>query len=291
MGVRTLLRRSALAAGGLAGAFFTYAGGIERRWLDVSHHRVPMAGLPPEWNGVRVVQLTDFHLAIAGAPTPMLADAVAQAITLKPDMIALTGDYFHDGIPRPLDLLAPLAQAAPTIAVLGNHDYLQRRLGADLLVKELTRQGIAVLRNDLTAFVHHGVAGIIVGLDDDVRGPGADVAGMVARMQGQSPSIVLMHEPDVIDRFPDHWASLALAGHTHGAQVRLSPFRTVDWIDWPITEMQSSYPRGWFNVRGNRLYVSRGLGVSRLPLRFCARPELACFTLACAEASEPPTTP
>jgi len=44
--------------------------------------------------------------------------------------------------------------------------------------------------------------------------------------------------------------------------------------------MQSSYPRGWFRVRGNRLYVSHGLGVTRWPLRFCARPELVCFTLA-----------
>jgi predicted MPP superfamily phosphohydrolase len=279
MGTATALRRGALALGGLGAAFLAYAGGIERRWLMVTHHHVPMLDLPPEWDGVRIVQLTDLHLGIPGAPYGMLERAVAATLALGPDLIVLTGDYSHDGTPRPLDLLAPLARAAPTMAVLGNHDYLQRKIGADLIVKELTRQGITVLRNDLTAFVHDGVAGVVVGFEDDEKGPGADVKGIVARMQGRSPSVVLVHEPDVIDRFPDHWSPLTLAGHTHGAQIRLSPIRSVDWIEWPITEMQSEYPRGWFRVRGNRLYVSHGLGVSRWPLRFCARPELAVFSL------------
>jgi uncharacterized protein len=283
-GLGTILRRGAFALGGLGAAFIGYAGGIERRWLIVTHHQVPMLALPPEWEGVRIVQLTDLHLGIAGAPVPMLAQSVAVTVALKPDLIVLTGDYSHDGRPRPLDLLAPLAKTAPTIAVLGNHDYLQRKIGADLIVKELERQGVTVLRNDLTAFVHDGVAGVVVGFEDDLAGPGADVKGIVARMQGKSPSIVLVHEPDVIDRFPDRWSPLTLSGHTHGAQVRLSPFRTVDWIDWPVTEMQSEYPRGWFRVRGNRLYVSHGLGVSRWPIRFCARPELACFTLTRLES-------
>lgn len=282
----------ALALGGLGAAFVAYAGGIERRWLDVTHYTVVMPGMPPEWEGVRVVHLTDLHLGIGGAPYPMLDRAVRAAIDLKPDLICLTGDYFHRGIPDSLAFLAPLAKAAPVIAVLGNHDYMQRRIGATMVAQELARQGITVLRNDMTAFVHGGVAGVVVGFEDDVRGPGADVDGIVRRMAGRRPSIALVHEPDVIARFPDHWASLTLAGHTHGAQVRLSPIRTVDWTSWPITEMQSDYPRGWFCVRGNRLYVSRGLGVSRWPLRFAARPELPCFTLTTGardHCATPPT--
>jgi predicted MPP superfamily phosphohydrolase len=282
MHLSTALRRGALALGtlGTLGAgFLTYAVGIERRWLDVTHHTVVMGGLPPEWEGVRVVHLTDFHIGSRGAPYGLLRHAVEAAVSLQPDLVALTGDYFHRGTPGSLDLLAPLVKAAPVFAVLGNHDYLQRTIGAELIAKELARQGVTVLRNDLTAFVHDGVAGVVVGFDDDVRGPGADVGGIVRRMRGKGPSLVLVHEPDVVERFPDRWASLTLAGHTHGAQVRLSPIRTVDWTNLPITEMQSRYPRGWFRVRGNRLYVNRGLGVSRWPLRFAARPEVACFTL------------
>ncbi len=280
MGRGTILRRGALAIGGLGAAFLAYAGGIERRWLEITAHRVEMADISPEWDGMRIVQLSDFHLGMAAAPNTMLERAIAATVAMKPDLIVLTGDYSNDGTPRPLDLLAPLARTAPTIGILGNHDYLQRTIGADLIVKELEKQGVAVLRNDVTAFVHNGVAGIVVGFEDDLEGPGAGVKGMVERMQGNSPSLVLVHEPDVIDRFPDRWAGLTLSGHTHSAQIRLSPIRRYDWVDWPISEMQSAYPRGWFQVRGNRLYVSHGLGVSTVPLRFCARPEIACFTLA-----------
>ncbi|MCA1723430.1 MAG: metallophosphoesterase family protein [Thermomicrobia bacterium] len=258
MRIGTILRRGALAIGGLGAAFLGYAGGIERRWLEVTVHRVEMADIPPEWDGVRIVQLSDFHLGFA-TPYAMLARAIAETVAMQPDLIVLTGDYANDGRPLPLDLLAPLAKAAPTIAILGNHDYLQRTIGADLIAKELEKH---------------------------LEGPGADVKGIVARMQGKSPSLVLVHEPDVIDRFPDRWAGLTLSGHTHSAQIRLSPIRRYDWVDWPISEMQSAYPRGWFNVRGNRLYVSHGLGVSTVPLRFCARPELSCFTLTRKGLSE-----
>ncbi len=282
-GAGTLLRRSALTIGGLGAAFVAYAGVIERRWLSITEHQVPMADLPPEWDGVRIIQLTDFHLGMAGAPDTMIAQAIAETVARRPDLIVLTGDYAHDGRPRPLDLLAPLAKTAPTLAVLGNHDYRQRTIGADVIVRALERQGITVLRNDLTAFVHHGVAGIVVGFEDDRRGPGADVKGIVARMQGKGPSLVLVHEPDVIERFPDRWAGLTLAGHTHGAQIRLSPVHAVRRAVWPDTEISSDYPYGWFRVRGNRLYVCNGLGISRLPLRFAARPELACFTLVSSQ--------
>src|SRR5438270_4966482 len=109
MNISTALRRGILAVGTLSAAFLAYAGGIERRWLDVTHHTVVMGGLPPEWEGVRIAHLTDFQLGSRGAPYGLLHHAVAAAVELKPDLIALTGDYFHRGRPGSLDYLAPLA--------------------------------------------------------------------------------------------------------------------------------------------------------------------------------------
>ena len=272
------LRSGALALGGFAAAFLAYAGGIERSWLVLTRHTVVVAGLPHAWDGLCIAQLSDLHLGSSGAPYRMFQRAVATTVALRPDLIVLTGDYSDDGQPRSFDLLAPLARAAPTLAVLGNHDYFQQSTGANAIAGGLEAQGITVLRNAMTTFIYNGVAGSVAGFDDDRSGPGADVAGIVAQMRG-SPRIVLVHEPDVVDRFPPHWAHLALAGHTHGAQVRLSPVRTMDWIRWTRGDKHSRYPRGWFTINGNLLYVNRGLGVAGHPVRFAARPELACFTL------------
>jgi predicted MPP superfamily phosphohydrolase len=261
----------------VGGALLAYACGVERRWLSVTHHTVAVAHLPPAWDCLRVVHVSDLHLGAPGTPYGMLRRAVAVIARLRPHLIALTGDYSDDGEPRPMDVLAPLPAIAPTVAVLGNHDYFAG--AGDAIAAALAARGITVLRNAALRFEHRGVCGLIAGLDDDLAGPGADVAGLVRRLAPTMPVLALIHAPDLVERFPARWAGLTLAGHTHGAQVRLSPFRQVDWIRWALDQKRSRYPRGWFEVNGNPLYVSRGLGVAGLPIRFAARPELACITL------------
>src|SRR5260370_40251050 len=103
----------------LAGA---YAFGIEPRWLDLARHtvHVPRLGRP-----IRLVHLSDLH-ASAAVSQRMIADAVALAVSVRPDVICLTGDYIsHRDVPDATEYartLRPLTEAAPTFAVLGNHD-------------------------------------------------------------------------------------------------------------------------------------------------------------------------
>jgi predicted MPP superfamily phosphohydrolase len=166
----------------------------------------------------------------------------------------------------------------PTFAILGNHDYFRGVANANRIAATLTTCGITMLRNVLVEFVHNGVTGVIAGFEQG-GDTGVAVEDMLRQMDERYAQIALVHEPDVIERFPEGSAGLTLAGHTHGAQVRLSPLQGIDWIRWSPTECRSRYPRGWFTVRGNRLYVSRGLGVTGLPLRIAARPELGSFVL------------
>lgn len=281
-GLRRVAPRAAVGVAGavaLASLAYAYARNIERHWLDVTEHEVLVPRLPPAWEGARVVQLTDLHLGTKLVPHDMLRRAVATTVAARPDLIVLTGDYSDDGHPQPLDILAPLAQTAPTFAVLGNHDFFCSPAAAQTVARDLEALGIRVLRNDAADVTLHGATGLIAGFDDDRRGRGADLGVMLARVRGAQPIICLTHEPDVIDRFPVNWAGLTLAGHTHGAQVSLSPIRSLEWIRFANETWHTRYPRGWYTVNGNQLYVNRGLGVTGLPIRFGARPELAIFTL------------
>lgn len=278
-GALDIMRVGTLACGGLALALAGYGGSVERRWLSVTHHQVTLANLPPAWDGLRLVQLSDLHLGARGTPTPMLLRTIDTAMALRPDLVLLTGDYSDDGRPRDLGLLRPLAAVAPTFAVLGNHDYYRGEASANRITLLLERHGITVLRNAIAPFVHNGVAGTIAGFDQSDGRARFAVARLLTQLAERRPQIAVVHEPDIVDRFPARSVGLTLAGHTHGAQVRLSPLRGVDWIRWSPTDNWSRYPRGWFTVSGNRLYVSRGLGVSWLPVRFAARPELVCMTL------------
>jgi predicted MPP superfamily phosphohydrolase len=273
------LRGGILAIIALGIALVAYAGGVERRWLAITHHWVSAVRLRPEWEGMRLVHLSDFHIGSPGAPYQTLCQAVAAAIELRPDMILLTGDFSDDGRPRALDILAPLARVAPTFAILGNHDYFKGTVGADAITRLLEAQGITVLRNALATIAYNGVPGTIAGFDATNHRSDADVSMVIARAASDHPHIALVHAPDMIEHFPSRWAGLTLAGHTHGAQIRLSPVRTFDWTNLIDGDKYTRYPRGWYTVNGNILYVNRGLGVAALPLRFAARPEVACITL------------
>jgi predicted MPP superfamily phosphohydrolase len=276
------LMRGPFACGGLILALLGYGVGGERRWLAVTCQQVNMPTLPPAWDGLRLVQLSDFHFGARGNPDGMVRRAVATAVALQPDLVLLTGDYSHHGTPVDLDVLRPLARAAPTFAVLGNHDFFDGVASADWIAATLADCGIMVLRNDMVDFVHNGAAGVISGFEQGGSGIAVDTGEMLRQVAERRPQIALVHEPDIVGHFPEGAVGLTLAGHTHGAQVRLSPVRGIDWIRWSPTECRSRYPRGWFTVRGNQLYVSRGLGVSGLPVRIGARPELATFVLRAA---------
>lgn len=276
----------ACVCGSLALTFLGYGVGGERRWLSVTRHEVGIPALVPAWDGMRLVQLSDFHFGAPGNPEAMIRRAIETAIALHPDLILLTGDYSHDGTPIDLDMLRPLACAAPTVAVLGNHDYYRGQAGANGIASALAGCGIAVLRNALFDFTYNGVAGKIAGFEQGGGGITVDVSDLLRQVHECHPQIALVHEPDMIERFPIGAVGLTLAGHTHGAQVRLSPLRGIDWIRWVPLECRSRYPRGWFRVDDNHLYVSRGLGISGLPVRLAARPELASFVLRTIPAAD-----
>jgi predicted MPP superfamily phosphohydrolase len=87
----------------------------------------------------------------------------------------------------------------------------------------------------------------------------------------QSPTIA--HGPIFFSRSAGQY-DLALAGHSHGGQVRV-PFWGPLWLPGGI----GPYVQGWFAAGGSRMYVSRGIGTTLLPVRFACRPELAIVTL------------
>ena len=126
---------------------------------------------------------------------------------------------------------------------------------------------------------------VLIAVDDPSTGRddlAAATAGLPPEREPGRPAILLGHAPDVADRAPPGRFALALAGHTHGGQVRLSPFRRRTPLEPAMAAggLDSPYARGAHVVNGTPLSVNNGLGVSRLPLRFLVPPQAACFVLA-----------
>lgn len=289
-----LLVAAAAGIGALAATTLAYARWIEPRRLQAVVFRVGVPGLPPALEGTRIAHLTDFHAGTAGTHVPTLRRAVAVARGWRPDLVALTGDFADDGRwRRDLHLFDRLAAEAPTVAVLGNHDRMSSPEATETIVAGLQEQGITVLRNEHRIVPVRGGTLEIVAVDDpstDRDDAAAALAGLPPDPDPNRPAILLGHAPDVVDRAPAGRFALALAGHTHGGQVRSSPFRHKTPLDVSMTVggLDSPYAREVHLVRGIPLFVSNGLGQSGVPFRFLAPPQVALFVLTAALDEDKP---
>jgi len=255
------------------GMLAAYASLIEPRRLRVERWSVAIPALPPAWEGMRLVQLSDFQEGMWGQSRALTRRAVACAVSLAPDAVFLTGDFVDRGRWRARgDLFAPLARQAATFAVLGNHDHARSSADTTALVEGLRAQGVTVLNNAHAWLQWRGERRMIVGVDDYATAHTDFLAAITGIPRDTQLLVLLTHVPDVVDFVPAGWFPLVLAGHTHGGQVRIPH---LPWADGA----RGSYRRGWYDSNGALLYVNRGIGMSNVPVRFGASPEVTLFVL------------
>ena len=269
---------------GAAGAAF-YAGEIDRHWLETTHHEVILPGLPAEFDGYRIAQLSDIHMEEFTEPF-FVREAVHHINSLKPDAVMLTGDFvthelrskqFTEGAAwRCAGILSEL-ECKARYAIFGNHDVMLNR---NLVGSSLRENNITVLDNTYLPLERGSSRVWLAGIDDPVVGK-PDTQSAIPRnirSQKNEPVILLCHAPDyvneIIQRPEGQSVGLVLSGHTHGGQVRI-PF--VPLMHLPPLGRQ--YVSGWFRFGSLQLYVNRGLGTVNVPVRFNCPPEVSVFTL------------
>jgi predicted MPP superfamily phosphohydrolase len=240
--------------------------------LEVTHHEVEIANLPPSFDGYRIAFLTDTHVA-PFMRRAFYREVVAQTMRFEPDLILLGGDFvtWERHIPLMAELLLPDLTAPDGVyAVLGNHDYWS---DADSVIAAMTARGVRFLINRSIDLRRGDETIALAGIDEVYRGT-PDVDAALARLDPQMPRIVVSHHPDVVDILDDRRIDLLLCGHTHGGQIRFPFFGAVV----VPSKHEARYASGFHRVANVLLYVSRGIGAVP-PIRILCKPEVATFVL------------
>jgi len=231
---------------------------------------VPLPGLAPELDGLRIAHLSDFHLGMRGRSRHAVEHAVEWVDERQPDLTLITGDLLTRASGE--DTLRGLLPRLPrAYAILGNHDlaisrdpFVERTFVRDLSpVRLLSDEGVTL----------------------DVRGrrvyvAGADPRSRWARSRPQPRDlavgrddadlrILLLHFPALVDRVPPGAFDLVLAGHMHDGQI---------CVPYPggklrLAHLSARYTRGLYRTSAGVMHVSGGLGTTFVPFRFAARPE------------------
>lgn len=246
---------------------------IEPSHYWISQTDILIRDLPQRFEGFRITQLTDIHHSrILGIHEVRRVVALAQQT--KPDMFVLTGDYstsYRRYIEPCAEALSALSAPEGVWAVLGNHDHYT---DPELTTRALQRQHIAVMNNAHTT-LYRGPDSIQLSGIDDWTWNAVDWVRAFSGLKANTPTILLSHQPIVLDLAQTRNVSLILSGHTHGGQLKFpllgAPARFVS--------KDLKYARGLFRSGETQLYVSTGTGVIGLPVRFGVRPEIAVLHL------------
>ena len=262
------------------------AGALWLRWqcwgMTVTRTEAELPGLPGEFDGYKIVHLSDLHGHEYGEGS---ADLLARVAEQRPDLIVITGDLIdqEEQLQMIPALARGLAAIAPTYYVTGNHEWGLGTQTVKNLKNLLSQCGITTLSNEYQILERGGARLTLAGVDDpngyaDQTTP----EELYAQIRDEDPgafTVLLAHRCDRFEQYAAAGYDFVLSGHGHGGIVRLP---LVGGLMGTDRQLFPEWTSGLYTLGGSTLFVSRGLGnntVSMPGFRLFNHPELAVVTL------------
>lgn len=219
---------------------------------------------------LKIALISDMHYGLYSTPQQMQR-LVDKLNTLDVEAIVVAGDWTYEPSQK-IDLakqLAPFSQLKkPIYSVMGNHD--EQRPGPALtqaLKAALIANNVKPIDGQSVDLGVARLAGI-----GDISPNMAGQKGLAALRIQDKPMLLLTHNPDSYYGVPAlKQPFVMLAGHTHGGQINL-PVLTKKIL---LNVTQQGYQRGLYTLpQNNQLFVTSGIGMIGLPLRFAMPPTI-----------------
>jgi predicted MPP superfamily phosphohydrolase len=267
-----LKRACSLGSIGLLGSYPIF---VERYMVLTNTYRISVPNLSKAFAGFRIVQLTDLHYGFL-VSLELIRHVVKRANKLKPDIIVCTGDYVHEKnsttqIDQLWPILSELNAPLGVYSVLGNHDHWADTARSDYWLKK-TGQDI---RHKVIPIQREGQNLWIAGAGD-LYEDHKDLDYILGQIPDTECRIVLAHNPDSADTIFSKRIDLMISGHTHGGQV------SIPFVGPPVLPVKNkTYSSGLkISPRGGKVFISKGIGWTIIPVRFNCLPEIAVLELS-----------
>ncbi len=258
-----------------------YGSLIERTQFRVREVDLPIPGLHPDLDGLRLLQLTDIHLS------PFLSvrefeRVIRTANETRPHLALVTGDLISspgDPLDDCLHLLARLKTDSGILGCMGNHEHFSK--AEDYAAQQAARLGISFLRSRNLTLRFGGAALNVAGVDYEKMSATHTgyLRGAERMLVPGALNLLLSHNPDVFPTAAALGYDLTLSGHTHGGQVN------IEILSQGINPARfiTPYVYGCYRWSGEgrqaSSYVSRGIGTIGIPARVGAPPEISLLRL------------
>ena len=258
-----------------------------KSFFQVKEVNIESKDIPEEFDGYRIIQLSDMHVGSWNGDTRAMQKAVEIILCQNPDLIVFTGDVVNN-LASELDpfmsVFSQLKAKDGVYSVLGNHDYStyikwdtpeEQEAELESLKAKQAQMGWQMLNNRHVKLYQGNDSIALIGVENSGSHPFPDHAKLKEAMAGTEGmfKILLSHDPSHWRRevLPETDIQLMLSGHTHAMQTKIFGFTPAQFI----------YPEndGLYQEGEQMLYVNVGLGFLLYPMRLGAWPEITLLTL------------
>lgn len=250
--------------------------------VELNEYTIQSESIPKSFDGYRIVQISDFHNAQIGKDNEKLISLIEKA---EPDIIAITGDivdWRRTDIELTKEFVLQIMKIAPCYYVSGNNEsYITEKYDVKNILADM---GVTVLEDETQHLEIEGEKILLAGVDDPAFSDNYSSADSVPIMQTKLEelmsddiyTVLLSHRPELFGVYCEYEADLVLSGHAHGGQFRI-PF--IGGLYSPDQGFFPEYDAGLYTDGKTNMLVSRGIGNSKIPIRFNNRPEVIVIEL------------
>jgi predicted MPP superfamily phosphohydrolase len=256
---------------------YTYARYIEPHQLEINRYNINSPLIPKGFNEIKILQFSDTHIGHY-YNKEHFKELITAINEQEADMVFFTGDLIdapdlYENPSQLIPLLSAINAPLGKFSIYGNHDH--GGYGTESYKQIMEQSGFELLVNSSTSISINEESITIAGLDDYMLGR-PDFEQTLRPIPEGEYTILLAHEPDVAKISHSYPVHLQLSGHSHGGQIKLPLYGAI--VTPPYA---NDYVEGFYEIGSIPLilYVNRGLGTTRVPLRFLSKPEISIFTL------------
>lgn len=257
--------------------------------IDVSKYEVASVKVPKAFDGFRILQLSDLHNRRFNKNNKKIVKIIEEQ---KPDIIVMTGDMVSSnsvGFSNFFSLVEELDGKYPIYYIFGNHE---QRLSVEkqaIIIGKLREYGVKVLNNQHEFITKDDENIEIFGLKQELiyytnylkskktySYEQKDIENAIRKSDSKKFSILLAHNPLYFETYEKWGADLVFSGHVHGGIIQI-PF--IGGFLSPERKLFPKYSGGEYEINDSKMIVSRGLGYTKINLRFFNNPEICVVEL------------
>ena len=270
--------RKRLIIWSVVGVFFAVIIGLTiwgNTSVGLNTYTITDSEIPKEFDGYRIALVSDLHNSW------LWEKALEKVEKAEPDIVVITGDIMSrddTDVDLALNFVLELMKLTRGYCfyVSGNHESdLPEEIYAQL-IQGMKEMGVTVMEDAATMLYNGTLNGIaLVGVENNNEKHAAEI--LEEELPGfDGYKILLAHNPGYFDDYAAAGYELVLSGHTHGGQIRL-PF--IGAVYSPDQGFFPDYDSGVVTEGDSTIVISRGIGNSRIPIRFLCRPEVVVIEL------------